>query len=61
MAIRPCEPDFKAIPSGVLALTPLDHPYKVGVVGTDRDEARRRFTAAMAAWEELHRRRSDRD
>jgi hypothetical protein len=61
MTIRRCEPDFKTIPSGVMALTPRDHPYKVGVVGTDRDEARRRFAAAMAAWEELHDRRSDQD
>ena len=42
MTIRPCEPDFKTIPSGVMALTPRDHPYKVGVwSGPTADEARK--------------------
>jgi hypothetical protein len=39
-----------------MAITPSDHPYRIGVVGADPDEARRRFTAAFAAWEELRAR-----
>jgi hypothetical protein len=53
-AIRPCEPDVVEFHSGWMATTPPDHPYRVGVVGKTEDEARRRFTAAMAAWQELH-------
>lgn len=54
MSIRPCEPDINQAASGWLATTPADHPYRIGVVGQDPDEARRRFVAAFAAWEELH-------
>lgn len=56
MAIRPCEPEVVRAAAGWLATTPRDHPYRVGVVGGTQDEARRRFVAAMAAWEELHER-----
>jgi len=58
MGPRPCEPDIRATPFGYLAATPRDHPYRVGVVGEDRDEARRRFGYAMEAWNELHERRA---
>lgn len=54
MPLRICEPDITYGVLGWLAVTPTDHPYRIGVVGKDEDEARRRFTAAFAAWEELH-------
>lgn len=54
MSLRLCEPDVRRAANGWLATTPLDHPYRIGVVGRDEDEARRRFAAAFAAWEELH-------
>lgn len=52
--IRPCEPDILDIRSGeVMAVTPRDHPYRIGVTGWTEDEARRRFVAEFAAWQEL--------
>ena len=54
--LRPCEPRLLGCPVGYMAITPSDHPYRIGVVGADPDEARRRFTAAFAAWEELRAR-----
>jgi hypothetical protein len=56
MPLRPCEPEILQGPNGYLAVTPPDHPYRIGVVGADEDEARRRFVSAFAAWEELHER-----
>jgi hypothetical protein len=38
----------------VLATAPPDFPYRIGVVGRDEQEARRRFAAAWDAWSELH-------
>ena len=52
--LRPCEPDIRSCPVGYLATTPRDHPYRIGVVGGDVDEAKRRFVAEFAAWEDLH-------
>ena len=54
MTMRPCEPDTMPIQEGILARTPPDYPYRFAVVGRDEEEARRRFVAAFAAWEELH-------
>ncbi len=54
-----CEPDVRPCPVGYLATTPADHPYRIGVVGVDADQARRRFAAEFAAWEELHARAED--
>ncbi len=54
MPIRPCEPNIQRAAIGWLAVTPPDHPYRIGVVGADENEARRRFAAAFSAWEELH-------
>lgn len=54
MPLRVCEPDVMPIAAGWIATTPADHPYRIGVVGDDADQARRRFDAAFAAWEELH-------
>ena len=54
MSMRPCEPDISQVKAGVLATTPPDYPYRFGVIGRDEAEARRRFTAALARWAELH-------
>lgn len=54
--MRSCEPAIRESALGWLAVSPLDYPYRIGVVGEDREEARRRFAAALAAWEELHER-----
>jgi hypothetical protein len=54
MAIRPCEPRVRESRSGWLATTPRDHPYRIGVVGSTEEEARRRFEIEFAAWEDLH-------
>ena len=54
MAMHPCEPDIIQARAGVLATSPPDYPYRIGVIGHDEDEARRRFTAALARWGELH-------
>lgn len=54
MAMRPCEPDIMEVRAGVLARAPRDYPYRIGVVGRDESEARRRFEAALARWAELH-------
>ncbi len=56
MRIRPCEPNVLRVQAGWLATTPRDHPYRIGVIGDTQEEARRRFVAAFAAWEELHER-----
>lgn len=56
MAVRQCEPEMRKAFKGWLATTPRDHDYRIGVVGDTEDEARRRFVAALAAWEELHER-----
>jgi hypothetical protein len=52
--IRPCEPVVTEAAVGWLAVTPRDHPYRIGTVGDSRVEAERRFRAAFLAWEELH-------
>lgn len=58
--IRPCEPDILPTAYGqFLAVTPRDHPYRIGVLGWSVDEAQRRFVSAFAAWEELHARAAD--
>lgn len=57
MTLRSCEPTIRQARVGWLATTPRDHPYRIGVVGTTEEEARRRFVAEFAAWEELHDRR----
>lgn len=54
MPIRPCEPDLVEAAGGWLAVTPADHPYRIGVVGETKEEARRRFAGELAAWSELH-------
>lgn len=54
--LRPCEPDVREAAVGWLATSPPDFPYRIGVVGESRDEAYRRFVAALARWEELHER-----
>jgi hypothetical protein len=54
MSLRPCEPNLRRTPSGWLATTPRDHPYRIGVTGSTKDDALRRFVAEFAAWEELH-------
>jgi hypothetical protein len=54
MPLRTCEPDIRPSRSGIMATAPRDFPYRIGVVGQDEDEARRRFTAAWEAWSELH-------
>lgn len=56
MGFKLCEPEVYEAAIGWLATTPADHPYRIGVVGGSEEEARRRFVAAMAAWEELHER-----
>lgn len=56
MPLRPCEPDLRDTPSGWLASSPPDYPYRIGVVGQTEEEARRRFVVALAAWSELHER-----
>lgn len=57
--LRPCEPNILAVPAGFLATTPPDYPYQFAVPGGDEEQARRRFAAAFAAWEELHDRADD--
>jgi hypothetical protein len=59
MSLRACEPNLREGPGGWLANTPPDYPYRIGVVGEDRDDARERFTAALAPWSELHDRQVD--
>ena len=54
MSMRPCEPDITQARAGVQATAPPDYPYRIGVVGHDEAEARRRFSAALAAWGVLH-------
>lgn len=56
MRLRPCEPHLRQTATGWLAATPADYPYRIGVEGSSDDEARRRFAAAFAAWDELHSR-----
>jgi hypothetical protein len=56
MSVQPCQPEVREGALGWLAASPADHPYRIGVVGTNRDEAYRRFATAFAAWEELHER-----
>lgn len=52
-----CEPDILDIASGeVLAVTPKDHPYRIGATGWSESEARKRFAYALDRWEEMHRR-----
>lgn len=53
MTIRPCEPEVRTSRAGWMATTPTDHPWRIGVVGASEEEARRRFSYAFAAWEEL--------
>lgn len=57
MTVTRCEPDYRQTPTGVLASTPRDHPYRIGVLGTDREEAKRRFDHALDAWTALNSRR----
>lgn len=52
--MRRCEPEFRETKEGWLATSPPDFPHPIGVVGIDRDEARRKFVVALEAWEELH-------
>ena len=54
MVMRPCEPDIQEARAGWLATAPPDYPYRIGVIGQDKAEARKRFIAALAAWGELH-------
>ena len=47
MSIRLCEPNIVQSVTGWLAATPADHPYRIGVVGDDEAQARRRFEATF--------------
>jgi hypothetical protein len=51
---EPCEPQILCGARGWLAVSPPDYPYRIGVVGLTEDEARQRFSIALAEWEELH-------
>jgi hypothetical protein len=50
------EPRMAVTPTGILASTPGDHPYRIGVLGKTAEDARRLFDQALAAWRELHQR-----
>lgn len=41
---------------GYLALCPDDHPWRIGVFGTEESEARLRFEAAVQLWADLAQR-----
>jgi hypothetical protein len=56
MVMRPCEPTLREVAAGWLAVAPPDYPYRIGVIGEDKDEARRRFEMRLAAWAELDER-----
>lgn len=56
MEFPSCEPDVREVVAGWLATTPKDHPYRIGVLGTDEAQARRRFVDALEGWKELHNR-----
>jgi predicted RNase H-like HicB family nuclease len=59
VAMGRCEPELKPAVGGQwLATSPPDYLYCIGVVGETQEEARQRFTTALAAWEELHTRAS---
>jgi predicted RNase H-like HicB family nuclease len=51
-----CEPEIRETPAGWMAYSPPDFPYRIGVVGETREEARGRFTDALEAWRELEER-----
>jgi hypothetical protein len=46
-----CEPQIMTIQEGVLARTPSEHAFPIGVVGRDEAEARQRFNEALERWE----------
>lgn len=56
MTLHPCEPDIRQVRAGILATAPPDYPYRIGVIGSDEPEARRRFSYALTRWAELHER-----
>jgi len=45
-----CEPEIMTVRAGVLARTPSDHAFRIGVIGGDEEEARRLFKQALAQW-----------
>lgn len=50
-----CEPDLFPIVSGeLLAATPRDHPYRIGVTGWTLSEVQQRFKYALGRWREMH-------
>jgi hypothetical protein len=51
-----CEPRVNQCRAGWLASSPTSHPFRIGVVGDDREDAVRKFEAALAAWNELSQR-----
>ena len=50
------EPLVTEVRTGWLACTPPDHAYRVGVIGSSREDAVRNFEVAMNAWAQLHSR-----
>ena len=56
MPLRPCEPTIRESVAGWRAFSPPAYPLRIGVVGDTESEARSRFAAALAAWEELDER-----
>jgi hypothetical protein len=54
--IPACDPVVRESAVGWLATTPTEHPYRIGVVGRDEDDAREQFGIAFAGWEVLHER-----
>lgn len=51
------EPRVVMARSGYLAVSPPGATPRIGVIGATEEEARRRFSKALDAWDELEERR----
>jgi hypothetical protein len=49
-----CTPELRRCPNGWLAVTPAEHPYRIGVIGHTEEDAKSAFSTEMDAWRDLH-------
>lgn len=53
MTMPLCEPEILTVRAGILARTPAEHMFRIGVIGQDEEDARKQFGAALVRWGKL--------
>lgn len=50
MSALVCEPIVMTVQAGVMARSPAEFPYRIGVIGRDESHARELFAQALDRW-----------